>query len=200
MASSAWWNSENFWRKCAIFVTAFMFVVLIALTFHSVSIIQAGSERVPSYSVVNQRIYYKMNDAGNRMMPVVGESAPLFGKALSEEEAEQLVTLGKLTIQGKNCINCHTLLGNGSYYAPDLTKSWLDPGWGSESIREQQMISFLMDPETNARGFSSGRRMPKLGITEDEARGIVAFLKWMSAINTNGFPHNFTPIKQGGES
>jgi nitric oxide reductase subunit C len=24
-------------------------------------------------------------------------------------------------------MNCHTLLGNGAYYAPDLTKAWLDP-------------------------------------------------------------------------
>ncbi len=38
--------------------------------------------------------------------------------------------------------------------------------------------------------------MPQLGITEAEARGIVAFLKWMSAIDTNGFPRGFKPIKQ----
>jgi len=38
--------------------------------------------------------------------------------------------------------------------------------------------------------------MPNLGITEEEARGIIAFLKWMSTIDTNGFPRNFTPIAQ----
>ena len=162
--------------------------------------IQAGSKRGPAYSVINQRIFYKFNEDGSHMIPVIGEQAPLFGKTLSEEESKQLVTKGKLTIQGKNCINCHTLLGNGSYYAPDLTKAWLDPGWGSESIREQLMIDFLMDPSTNARTFGSGRKMPKLGITEEEARGIVAFLKWMSAIDTNGFPHNFQTIEQGGQS
>jgi len=177
-----------------------MFVILIILTFHSVSQIQAGTKRVPAYSVINQRIFYKFNEDGNRMIPVIGDQAPLFGKSFSEDEAEQLITRGKLTIQGRNCINCHTLLGNGSYYAPDLTKAWLDPGWGSEDIREQMMINFLMDPSTNARTFGSGRQMPNLGITEDEARSIVAFLKWMSAIDTNGFPHNFKPIKQGGQS
>ena len=30
--------------------------------------------------------------------------------------------------------------------------------------------------------------MPNLDITEEEARGVVAFLKWMSSIDTNGFP------------
>ena len=40
--------------------------------------------------------------------------------------------------------------------------------------------------------------MPNLGITEQEARGVIAFLKWMSAIDTNGFPHNFKTLS--GES
>lgn len=198
--ASNWWSSEEVWRKFAIMITAVMFVILIFLSFHSMTEIQAGSNRVPAYSIINQRIFYKMSEDGNRMMPVVGGEAPLFGNKLTDEQAEQLVTKGKLTIQGKNCINCHTILGNGAYYAPDLTKAWLDPSWGSESIREQLMINFLMDPSTNARTFGSGRKMPKLGITEEEAKGIVAFLKWMSAIDTNGFPHNFSPMEQGDQS
>lgn len=200
MASSSWWSSEDLWRKVAIWVTAVMFVVLIILTFNSMSHILAGGDRVPPYSIINQRIFYQFNDTRTRMMPVIGDQEPLFGKILSEQEAEKMVTKGKLTIQAKNCINCHTLLGNGAYYAPDLTKAWLDPAWASEDIREELMVNFLMDPSTNARTYGSGRKMPNLGITEEEAKSIVAFLKWMSAINTNGFPNNFEPIKQGGKS
>jgi hypothetical protein len=33
--------------------------------------------------------------------------------------------------------------------------------------------------------------MPNLGITEPEARALVAYLKWMAAVDTNGFPPNF---------
>lgn len=197
MASKPWWSSENLWRKLAIWITAFMFVVLIGLTFDSVSKIQVGTDRVPPYSVINKRITYEFDEAKNRLTPVIGNDAPLFGKMLTEEQAEQLVTKGKLTVQAKNCINCHTLLGNGAYYAPDLTKAWLDPSWVSESAREGLMLTFLQDPSTNARSFGSGRKMPNLGITEEEARGIVAFLKWMSSINTNGFPNNFTAMTQG---
>ena len=36
-------------------------------------------------------------------------------------------------------------------------------------------------------------------LTEEEAKAVVAFLKWMSSINTNGFPRNFTPIAQEGD-
>ena len=199
MTSTPWWASEEVWRKSAIWVTAFMAVVLIFLTFDSVAKITAGSERVPGYDVINKRIYYRYNAERKLEEPVIGGDAPLFGKALSPDEAEALVTKGKLTVQAKNCMNCHTLLGNGAYYAPDLTKAWLDQGWGVEAIREDMMVRFLMDPMTNARTFGTGRRMPQLGITEEEARGVVAFLKWMSSIDTNGFPKGFTPIQQEGD-
>ncbi len=199
MNTTPWWASEDLWRKITIWITAFMVVVLIVLTFDTLKQIDAGSERVPGYNVINHRIYYRWNEDKTMQVPVIGDPAPLFGAHLSDEEAEALVSKGKLTTQAKNCMNCHTLLGNGAYYAPDLTKAWLDPAWGAEPVREQLMINFLMDPATNARGFGSGRKMPNLGITEEEARGIIAFLKWMSSINTNGFPRNFTPIPQEGD-
>jgi nitric oxide reductase subunit C len=185
------WASEQLWKKVAIWVTAVSFLVLIVLTFDSLSRTAAGTSRVPAYSVINKRIGYRFDDRRNRYQPVIGPDSPLFGRMLSEPEAERLVTLGKKTIQAKNCMNCHTLLGNGAYYAPDLTKAWLDPGWGDEKTREGLMLAFLQDPEANARTYGTGRKMPKLGITEAEARGIVAFLKWMASIDTNGFPHNF---------
>ena len=191
-----WWSSESYWRKMAIWVTAFMGVVLIILTFDTVRQITAGGERVPAYSVINQKVFFEYDDARGYQVPRIGGQQALFGVLLTEADAESLVTLGKLTVQAKNCMNCHTMLGNGAYYAPDLTKAWLDPGWVHEDLREEMMVSFLTDPEGNARTFGTGRRMPNLGITEAEARGIVAFLKWMSSIDTNGFPRGFTPLEQ----
>ncbi|MDH3644223.1 MAG: cytochrome c, partial [Gammaproteobacteria bacterium] len=197
MSQENWWASEDFWRKTAIFVTAGMAVVLIFLTFDTVSVIKAGTARVPAYSVINHRIDYQFDSERNMKVPIIGAEAPLFGEMLSEEEAHALVDLGKLTVQAKNCMNCHTLLGNGAYYAPDLTKAWLDRGWGNEQAREMLMTNFLKDPAANARTYGTGRRMPNLGVTDDEVRGIIAFLKWMSAIDTNGFPANFEPLPQG---
>lgn len=195
MSQEAWWASESFWRKNAIWITAGSFVVLIFLTFDTISQITAGGTRVPAYSAINHRITYEFNEKRNMLVPVIGVEEPLFGTKLTEEEAKSLVTHGKLTTQAKNCMNCHTLLGNGAYYAPDLTKSWLDPSWGTKDIREQQMVEFLMNPEDRLHN-SLGRRMPNLGITEAEARATVAFLKWMSTIDTNGFPANFVSIDQ----
>lgn len=188
------WASEVFWKKTAIWVTGGSFVLLVILTFDSMAKISAGGPRVAAYSVINKDISYRFDKTKQRYQPTIGGEAPLFGKALNEEEAEKLVDHGKKTIQAKNCMNCHTLLGNGAYFAPDLTKAWLDKGWGDTESRETAMVNFLLDPEKNARTFGSNRKMPNLDITQPEAEAIVAFLKWMSAIDTNGFPHNFKAI------
>ncbi len=195
MSQEAWWASQSFWRKSAIWITGVSFIILIFLTFDSLTYIKAGGKHVPNYSVINQQVDYKFNEAHNRYEPIIGGDEPLFGKKLTEDEAAAMVSKGKLNVQAKNCMDCHTLLGNGAYYAPDLTKAWLDPYWGDKSTREQAMVSFLMDPGSQLHN-SIGRRMPNLGITEDEARATVAFLKWMSAINTLGFPNNFKEMDQ----
>ncbi len=195
MTTSPWWASESFWRKTAIWVTGVSLVVLVLLTFDSMRQITAGSKRVPAYSAINYRIEYKFDEKRYVQVPVLGIKEPLFGKELSEQDAEALVARGKMTIQAKNCINCHTLLGNGAYFAPDLTKSWLDPYWGSREIREQLMVDFIKDPSDKLHN-ALGRRMPNLGVTDEEARGVVAFLKWMSTIDTNGFPYNFKSMPQ----
>ena len=195
MAPNQWWASESFWRKTAIWVTGVSLIVLMILTVDTLPQISAGSKRVPAYSVINYRIDYVFDETRNVQAPVIGVKEPLFGKELSEAEAEALVAHGKLTVQTKNCMGCHTLLGNGAYYAPDLTKAWLDQYWGSKEVREELMVDFIKDP-SNKLHNSIGRRMPKLDVTDEEAHAVVAFLKWMSSIDTNGFPYNFKPIEQ----
>jgi nitric oxide reductase subunit C len=195
MATNQWWASESFWRKAAIWVTGGSLIVLMILTVDTLPQISAGSKRVPAYSVINYRIDYQFDEARHVQAPVIGVKEPLFGKELSDAEAETLVAHGKLTVQAKNCMGCHTLLGNGAYYAPDLTKAWLDPNWGSKELREEQMVEFIKDPSDKLHN-TIGRRMPKLAVTDEEAHAVVAFLKWMSSIDTNGFPYNFKTIEQ----
>lgn len=195
MDQTAWWASATFWRKTAVWVTGASLVALVFLSFDSLVKISAGGERVPAYTVVNQRIDYVMNEERRLQRPQIGPEQPLFGRVLDAEQAEALVRQGKLTVQAKNCMDCHTLLGNGAYYAPDLTKAWLDPMWGAPEEREQQIVEFLLDPTDKLHNVLE-RRMPNLRLTQDEAKAVTGFLKWMSAIDTNGFPYNFTPIKQ----
>lgn len=40
----------------------------------------------------------------------------------------QTALKGKQTFQAYNCMDCHTIVGNGAYFAPDLTHTYNDNG------------------------------------------------------------------------
>ncbi len=211
------WSSNRFWRRSATWVTGVASVLLIFLTFDSMGQMTMGTaadiknkvdKRIPSPLVINYKIDYKLNRVRGHEIPIIGgmdsngkskyeEKEKFFGRDnWSEKEAKALIHKGKLTIQAKNCMDCHTLLGNGGYYAPDLTKAWLDPTWNTLAAayggKEYAMAKFLQNPPAMAM---HERKMPNLGITKEEAKAVVAYLKFMSAIDTNGFPRNFGKIK-----
>ena len=198
------WTSISFWRRSAAWVTGMAVILLIWLTFDTMRQIKMGNDedlqkgvtkRVPAPTVINYHIDYKFSKKRGHEVPVIGKKEPFFGKEWSPKEAKELLHLGKLTVQAKNCMDCHTLLGNGAYYAPDLTKAWLDPAWKNmiamtnSKTKEEAMAKFLQHPDKYP---THARMMPNLGITPQEAKGVVAFLKHMSAIDTNGFPRGFS--------
>ena len=189
-----------FWRAGAISSTAVMLVVLGFLTVDSLAVIRTGGANVPPYTVIDREIGYAFDDAAGTYRPVIGGDQLLFGRRHTEPEAEALIAKGKLVIQSRACIDCHTFFGNGAYYAPDLTKAWLDPAWEKmwmpmtqASAREEAMVMFLMEPQKYP---TWSRQMPNLRLTRDEAEAAVAYLKWMSSVETNGFPIHFGHIQQ----
>lgn len=195
MASVSDASDPAFWRAGAISTTIVMLIVLVFLTVDSLDAIRAGGSHVPDYTVINRDIGYAYDAKLGYDMPVIGPEQPLFGRKVDAAQAQALIAKGKLVIQSRACMDCHTFFGNGAYYGPDLTKAWLDPAWQQtwvpmtqQKTREDAMVEFLMHPETYP---TWSRRMPNLGITRDEAVAVVAYLKWMSAIDANGFPANF---------
>ena len=192
------YDDPAFWRAGAISTTAVMSVVLIMLTIDSIAAISPGGAHVPPYTVINCHIGYAYEGKVGRDMPVLGGDEPLFGKSINDAEAAALIGQGKLVIQSRACMDCHTFMGNGAYYAPDLTKAWLDPAWEAwiaitgAPTKEEAMARFLMAPDQYA---TWQRKMPNLGISREEAVATVAYLKWLSAIDTNGFPIHFGRIK-----
>jgi nitric oxide reductase subunit C len=193
------WLEPRLWRNAAIVSSLIMSGILVYLTVDSVNQIREGSARVPAYAVINREIGLKRDYEKRRDVPVIAKEVGFFGKIWSEEEAYALVNKGKMTLQSRNCMDCHTLLGNGAYFAPDLTRAWLDPKWETmvkgmtgKATREEAMAEWLQHPD---RYPTFARRMPNLRLTEEEARALVAFLKWMSAIDTNGFPDRFAGVQ-----
>src|SRR5579863_2506323 len=110
------YDDPAFWRAGAISTTVVMSVVLAMLTVDSLGAISAGGSHVPSYTVINRHIGYAYNGKLGRDMPVLGTDEPLFGKSVNDAEAAALIDRGKLVIQSRACMDCHTFMGNGAYY------------------------------------------------------------------------------------
>jgi nitric oxide reductase subunit C len=91
------------------------------------------------------------------------------------------VIAGKLVWHRKNCINCHTLLGEGAYYAPDLTK--IAQHRGDAYLRQ-----FLQDPSRYYSEERHGRLMPNPRLSEEQITQVIAFLTWVSHIDNQNWP------------
>jgi nitric oxide reductase subunit C len=80
-----------------------------------------------------------------------------------------------------NCINCHTLFGEGAYYAPDLTKITQHRG-------EPYLKAYMRDPSKFYDEKIHRRLMPQQNLAEEEISDLIAFLDWVSKVDNLGWP------------
>ena len=102
----------------------------------------------------------------------------------NEENLTAEVVRGKEIWESNNCMGCHTILGEGAYYAPELTKvidrlNLKYDGNGEEVIKSILMSEGPWQP--------NGRKMVAYNMTEAEATDVVEFFKWIGKIDLNGF-------------
>lgn len=87
------------------------------------------------------------------------------------------VAAGKQVWQQRNCNDCHTVLGIGGYYAPDLTK-----------VIDQRGASWLSAWLTDPQSVNALAKMPNQSLNATQVENLVAFLTWVGKIDTNGWP------------
>lgn len=87
---------------------------------------------------------------------------------------------GKHVWESNNCIGCHTLMGEGAYFAPELVNVYQRRG--PDFIKTWMKIQ--------PTGIPGRRQMPQFNLTEQELDDLVAFLKYASEININKWPPN----------
>lgn len=100
----------------------------------------------------------------------------------SDQISDQVVE-GKRLWQHYDCNDCHTILGIGGYYAPDVTKTYTVRG-------DAWLRQFLKNP---AAMYPTGRQMPNFHLNDAQVGSLVTYLKWVSDVDTNGWP----PAPQG---
>ncbi len=104
-------------------------------------------------------------------------------KALTDSVAR-----GKKIWEDKACVNCHTILGEGAYYAPELGNVWIRHGGKDDPEGAKDFIKEWM--KSQPTGIEGRRQMPQFNLTDKQLDDLVAFFKWVSTIDTNGWPPN----------
>ena len=87
-------------------------------------------------------------------------------KQTNSQNMSAEVVRGKRLFDENNCMGCHTIMGEGAYYAPELTKVYerRGPDW---------IDVFMDDPEAM---FPGERKMVKYNFTKDRAIFVGVYL------------------------
>lgn len=106
------------------------------------------------------------------------------------ENRDQLtpaVAHGKALWEENNCIGCHSLLGEGAYFAPELGNVFERRGMENEEVFKLYFNAWMKAMPTGAPGR---RQMPQFNLSDEELNGLAQFLIWTSRIDTNDWPPN----------
>lgn len=98
------------------------------------------------------------------------------------------VVHGKRVWEENSCINCHTLLGEGAYFAPELGNVWVRYGGRDDPEGAREAIKLWM--QSQPTGIEGRRQMPQFNLTDDELDALADFFKWVSEIDTQNWPPN----------
>ena len=95
-------------------------------------------------------------------------------------ELTPAVVRGKHIWETRNCIGCHTLLGEGAYFAPELGNVYKRRG--PDFIK-----AWIKAQPTGAPGR---RQMPNFQLDDKQLDDLVEFLKWTNGVDTEKWPPN----------
>lgn len=104
-----------------------------------------------------------------------------FPTLTNSENITPEVTHGKDVWHKYNCINCHTLFGEGAYYAPDLTKITQHRG-------EAYLQAYMRDPAAFYDEQRHRRLMPQQNLSEEEITSLIRFLEWVANVDNHNWP------------
>lgn len=99
------------------------------------------------------------------------------------DHAEQMtpeVKHGKYLVDSNNCIGCHTINGEGAYFAPELGNVYVRRG--PDFIK-----AWIKSQPT---GVAGRRQMPHFNFSDADLDDLNDYFKWLSHIDTNQWPPN----------
>ena len=105
----------------------------------------------------------------------------------NRQNITEAVERGKHLWEKNNCIGCHTLIGEGAYFAPELANVYDRRGGGNEEAFKAFLNGWMNAQPLNIPGR---RQMPNFHLNDQEIDDLAEFLKWTSEMDTNDWPPN----------
>lgn len=105
----------------------------------------------------------------------------------NRDQITEAVVLGKEVWEHNNCVGCHSIMGEGAYFAPELGNVFNRRGGSDSDTFRAYLGAWMKAMPTNVPGR---RQMPQFNLTETELDGLAAFLEWTSKIDDNNWPPN----------
>ena len=96
------------------------------------------------------------------------------------------VALGKHVWEVNACINCHSIMGEGAYFAPELAN--VTARWGVTGDPEGAFEMLKGWMEAQPTGIEGRRQMPYFELTDEEIRGLSDFFLWVDTIDDQNWP------------
>ncbi|WP_431685445.1 c-type cytochrome [Hahella sp. NBU794] len=101
------------------------------------------------------------------------------------DQLTEAVARGKEIWEENNCIGCHTLMGEGAYFAPELANVF-DRRGGDQAFTAFLKAWMAAQP----LDVPGRRKMPQFNLTDEQVEDLAEFLKWTSKIDDNNWPPN----------
>lgn len=96
------------------------------------------------------------------------------------------VVAGKRIWEEKGCINCHTILGEGAYFAPELGNVMKRWGVDKDPAAAHAALKAWMDAQPS---HTPGRRqMPQFNLNQQQTDELADFLLWTNTIRNQNWP------------
>jgi nitric oxide reductase subunit C len=98
------------------------------------------------------------------------------------------VASGKHLWERHACVNCHSILGEGAYFAPELGNVMARWGVLDDPEAAVDVLKGWMDSMPTQ--IEGRRQMPNFNLTDEDYRNLADFLLWTNRIKTQNWPPN----------
>lgn len=107
-------------------------------------------------------------------------------KGTDQAHLTDSVVRGKRIWESKACFDCHTILGEGARFAPEVGNVFIRWGGAKDPKSAHDMIKDWMKAQPS--GVAGRRQMPQFNLDDKQLDDLADFLEWVSRTNTQGWP------------